>query len=416
MAVVSCDKVRSAAESKEEKFLEHDIPGSQAIENAIKRAAQLAMIQWTPLANVPNNQGEFIAKEPVMGIPYSSVKEISTYVGLDVSFHTFMTAVHNLKSLLYSENIGKSPYHGTNCASYYGTVCSTAISYAFGLDVPYTTVALPKLPGMEKYRYDDDLSNLKLCDLFFKEGHVYMVYDIMRLDGKVKYVDIFEAAGTNVLVTHYKVNQLYDRLVKDGAEAYRYNNLREDLEYVPSKYVSLPGELEPSVEYNNEICTAKGDEASYRTDEQVTVDVLSDDYDEMILEKDGEVLSKHKVEAEKILLADLKPGLYSAYLSNEDGSRLSKSTRFQVAEIMTSCTVEADRVRIDFSTEDTKPYLCTICGRKGNYYAYYEISEEDIERGFLEIPFPDGLADPHYRITCKGEYGNFTNLLIPIKK
>lgn len=69
------------------------------------------------------------------GLVYSSVLETNTFVGIDVSFHTFMTALRNPKSVLYTENINRPPYHGDlmGKGAYYGTVCSGFVSYALGL-------------------------------------------------------------------------------------------------------------------------------------------------------------------------------------------------------------------------------------------------------------------------------------------
>ena len=71
---------------------------------------------------------------------YSSVKEINTYVGRNVSFYTFMTAVNNPKSKIYTEDLSAPPYHGTHSATYYGITCSQAVNYALGIKGPYGCV------------------------------------------------------------------------------------------------------------------------------------------------------------------------------------------------------------------------------------------------------------------------------------
>ncbi len=80
------------------------------------------------------------------GIPYSSVKELDKYVGLDVSVYTFMTAVNNPFSLLYTENVNLSSsksswekqYNGKNCQAYYGLTCSELTSFVAGLPTGYS--------------------------------------------------------------------------------------------------------------------------------------------------------------------------------------------------------------------------------------------------------------------------------------
>ena len=102
--------------------------------NAVKKAYQLTDITFCPLQPIAYNTGTYLASETYKGMIYSSVKEIGTYVGSYISFYTFMTAIHNPRSRIYTDRIDESPYHGTNCRSYYGTVCSALVSYALGVD------------------------------------------------------------------------------------------------------------------------------------------------------------------------------------------------------------------------------------------------------------------------------------------
>ena len=101
--------------------------------NAVKKAYQLTDIIFSPLLPIAYNQGTYKPNSTYKGMIYSSVKEIGTYVGSNVSFHTFMTAIHNPRSRIYTDRIDEPPYNGTNCRSYYGTVCSGLVSYALGL-------------------------------------------------------------------------------------------------------------------------------------------------------------------------------------------------------------------------------------------------------------------------------------------
>ena len=98
--------------------------------NAVKKAYQMADIVFFPKTDFSANGRRYSAGKRYEGMVYSSTKEINTYVGEDISFHTFMTAVNNPKSKLYTEKLNESPYHGVNCRAYYGTVCSGLVSYA----------------------------------------------------------------------------------------------------------------------------------------------------------------------------------------------------------------------------------------------------------------------------------------------
>ena len=80
-----------------------DVKGSGRMigaSNAVKKAYQMADIVFFPKTDFSANSRQYSAGKRYKGLVYSSVKEINTYIGTDVSFHTFMTAVNNPKSKL----------------------------------------------------------------------------------------------------------------------------------------------------------------------------------------------------------------------------------------------------------------------------------------------------------------------------
>ena len=85
----------------DKKGLIADVPGPGAW-NAIRRAYQMTDLEFTTLDSIYVNPTKaYKAGEKVKGVFYSSVKEKHAFVGMDVSFHTFMTAIHNPKSVIY---------------------------------------------------------------------------------------------------------------------------------------------------------------------------------------------------------------------------------------------------------------------------------------------------------------------------
>lgn len=177
--LISCSRLVQTEETIDEVVEIHDMPENAFIAQTLIRAQRISQISWTPLRSIPNNSGYFPAGVTIKGIPYSSVKEIDKFVGLDVSFVTFMTALHNPRSVLYTENISKPPYKGSNCATYYGTVCSSTVDYALGLRVPYSTSMIETIPLFKK-SIQQAPEFIQLGDLLLSKGHVVMVYDIIR--------------------------------------------------------------------------------------------------------------------------------------------------------------------------------------------------------------------------------------------
>lgn len=103
-------------------------------ERAAAHARLLSQVKWTPVAGtMPNRSGGFfeVGKEKT-GVPYSSVRSEGRYIGFDIGLRTFLAAVENPKSVLYTENLtGKV----SNAAGYYGSVCSAYTSYALGCGI-----------------------------------------------------------------------------------------------------------------------------------------------------------------------------------------------------------------------------------------------------------------------------------------
>lgn len=103
--------------------------------DAADRARILSQVKWTPVAGtMPNRKGGFFEKgREYTGVPYSSVRAEGRCIGFDISLRTFLAAVENPRSVLYTESLaGKVP----NAAAYYGSVCSAYTSYALGCGIP----------------------------------------------------------------------------------------------------------------------------------------------------------------------------------------------------------------------------------------------------------------------------------------
>ena len=127
-------------------FLYHDRPASIGVENALRRAKQLAQLCYTPILPLPivekirgasgerrdsaNVETHSPAWLPLQGVLYSSVRRTETYVGYNITPETFITALSNPNSVMY-----KKPIKGTgqNVHNHYGTVCSCFVSYCLNI-------------------------------------------------------------------------------------------------------------------------------------------------------------------------------------------------------------------------------------------------------------------------------------------
>lgn len=369
----------------------------------LQRATVMAGLAWTPLDNVPNrNNGVYLAGKTYIGTPYSSVKEINTYIGQDVSFYTFMSAVHNSRSYLYTENISRPPYHGENCAAYYGAVCSSSLMYVMGIDIPYNSTTIPTLPFV-KILPHQEIDSLKRCDIFRNSGHVFMIYNLEYDDGKVSRVSIFETKGEGSRIISYSRTGLEKIWHTYNYSAYRSSLIVRD---VLSPDFSYPV---PDFTFNDDLSTAKGDKVEFRTTDSVRIDILNHQYRYLVVVKNGVCYDSCAIgNKDYITYRCLPQGQYEAYLSSASGH--SDNIYFEVV----STNVSVDNhgsLTVRFSSNATPLYALT-CRTNGAAYQFYPISKSMRSSGCVDV----NPVDKEYyycKVVFKGKYGNIASK--PIK-
>ncbi len=105
-------------------------------EQAVEYARIMSHVKWTPVAGtMPNRRGGYLQQgTEYTGVPYSSVKAVGRCIGFDIYLKTFLAAVENPHSVLYTENLAGKV---SNAAPYYGKVCSSFTSYGWQCALPY---------------------------------------------------------------------------------------------------------------------------------------------------------------------------------------------------------------------------------------------------------------------------------------
>lgn len=218
-------------------------------------------------------------------MPYSLANEYNKYIGFDVSIKTFMTALHNKHSLLYTENISKKKsqssygvkYQGNSsyCATYMGTVCSFYVSYVLGQKIPYYTYeysAMEKTGLIEKIE-DQSINGIQIMDVILESGHVSIITNINRTSsGEIVNLTWSESDFPFV---KYKVMYPIDfnnRLSKKKGTIYRFKDWNNSITYKPSEFVASYGEQISDYQYNDDICTFAGDCACFREGDIIVID------------------------------------------------------------------------------------------------------------------------------------------------
>lgn len=373
--------------------------------NAVKKAHQLTDLMFVPYMQIAHNNGFFRAGTSYRGMIYSSVKEIETYIGSNVSFHTFMTAINNPRSKMYTEQINAEPYHGINCKAYYGTVCSELVSYSLGILSP--SMSTFDYPDSELMEQQETVvpENLQIADVLWMEGHVALITDVVKgEDGVVTEIEISEAIPP-LCKRYYVTRQEFTEVVMSNFQRiYRYKEIGKNTDYCPiNNWIG--------VEDNNALCVDKGDKSNYLEKEEVIINILNSDWETLEVYKDNNLLFKKKNDGLKDYCFDnLSWGDYKArIIINELDGVYSDYTCWKVV----NAEVQYDRnsSKLYFNSMNSIPDYVICCKLNGLPIPLYEgfshvFTEKEIKEGQIDVPV--NLLNPSYpfiKVMFKTEYG-----------
>ena len=308
----------------------YDRPASAGVENALKRARQLCQIGWTPVRPLPSAlfgvkgtdheyfYGYFQPWRPQKGIPYSSCRTVEKYVGWNISPETFLTALQNPHSVVYTRQLKDEP--GTKANSYYGLVCSMFVSYA--LELPYRIVckdwtALEDICAVSA----EPLENLRLGDILLDpKRHVALITGIARDEaGAVQRIEVSECTLPLTVCTAFTPEEFRRFWLQDHYGVYRYGKI-DQVTYTPDPWMPLEGEMavEPP---HFALLPDYGNKANYRVgDEAVELWALEEGWEAVeVIHPDG-TKTHHSLQEGHVTLQPAAVGHYSACLVR-DGAR-----------------------------------------------------------------------------------------------
>ena len=394
------------------------------------KAEQGSKIKWTPKKGTIQKASattKFAAGVEQVGLPYTSCWETFKFIGYSVSWHTFMTALNNPYSLMYTECIrygysqsayGKNYYGSQNSGPYYGMVCSTYTAFALGMKVPYATGQMDDLAeaGVLEVVYDQSANGIKRSDILWQSGHVRLVKEVWRKDGIPTKILVSEEAQPqvkdNAVMTPEQFNTL---LASNSMIIYRYKELFKNIEYEPTPYVAVGDETQETVTYNNDICTFAGDKACFAAGDLIYIHCLNLDYGQVELYKDNTLLqiitlasdprasltSDNQAYALNLSNDNLGYGKYKCRLKN--GDTYSDYTYFEVLDVNlsvegnTASYSSANAVAVMFyshqyhSTSGTGPHYLAPIDNKAS--------------GSIDLTDMDFSSSPVLKVVFKGEYG-----------
>lgn len=390
--------------------------------NAIKKAYQLTEFPFKPVGVIEKNKGygSYLPDVEYKGMIYSSTKEIGTSVPGAVSFYTFATAVRNPRSKLYSDHINELPYHGTNCRAYYGTVCSSLVSYALGRSFnSYGFVESDLMEDID-YKVPEDL---EVGDVLWREQHVAIITDMLRdQDNRVQMVEISESIHDGCVRRQYKRDAVIKKMTDSFEKVLRYSFYEGNTQYEAYPQFVPVAEEEPApIEYNENLCVDKGDRSNYLVGEDVTINIFSP-YDSVTVYRDNERYASFIKgnDLGDVTLSNLPYGTYSASLWLN--YQKSEETSWIVVDYNVSYDEEKQVIHFgSMNATPTSVRQCALSGAQGsktNQLLSRTITQEELSSGHIIVP-SDQFSDDKYsyiQMKFKTEYGTASTRPIKINK
>jgi len=385
-----------------------DVPANKGVQNALLRARQLAELRWTPVDSYPviysagviggaTLKGFFKAYRPQTGAGYSAVGHTNEkYVGVNVSIHTYMTAMVNPKSVLYTQNQHE---RGRLSAAFYGTVCSEFASYVLGF--PFH-IDCPQFSKMEEMEHIDAtvLENLRLCDLLNEpRTHTAVITGIDRDEnGKVVSITVTESTLPKVTETSFLPEEFIGYWLKGGYEVLRYKKLHT-VTYAPDPWVHLEGDPElPAPVPNPILLPDYGDKANYRLGESVTLSVFDNAYTKILLRLDGQE-TVLPVKDGEVTLTPENAGYYQAVAVSAAGE--SQTVEFCVTDAAVTTNKESyengESIRLSFTCAagDELTGFMVKTDKSAKYWGY--VADNGVLPDEITLPSGDYFIIAHYR-------------------
>lgn len=403
---VFSDNNSSKSSSTTSLALDSSHPAIVAMRNRAKRISE---ISWSPKGAIPQIGGGYLSEIAYTGIPYSSVKECDKFIGQEVSFQTFISAVNNPRSVLYTERVNKRPYKGTNCASYYGTVCSMTVNYALGLERPFSSSMYENLAFIERLN-NQDFNAVAPGDIVWKKGHVVLITDVYKdSKGNVRGLEILESNSAGTSLLYYSIESFAEKWKDVEWVIYRDTILGR----LDDKHDSFLWNDDYLYEINNDVCLSRGNWAAFREGEDIVVNVLSDEYAFAELSLNGVVIETRPYEGTPdIVFSGLGEGKYQLHLSN--GNKVSKSVSFEVLKTQVSVNKDNKWLKVYFNSSKATPEYIVFCDDRGVRYFISDITTAELLRGYKIVKCEKSTKNLYVKVFFKGDFGRISNAIIPL--
>lgn len=389
---------------------------------AWQRSRTIAKALFAPLSKLPArgqlNDSFYLKDNQYLGMPYSGAREYDKFVGVDVSMRTFLSALMNRRSLLYTENLRTDEHHSdygfvysddNEACTYFGVVCSAYVDYVIGIDIVYASNLHGDIPGMSKIS-NFTVNDIQPLDIVVTYGHVSIITDILTdKNGQKKYICWAEATSPLTKITPYSFDEFMARYNREkgswsASGLYRYSALS-----------SLTVEDVSNITYNDDICTFGGDYAAFREGQTIYINAKPGGvYTKLRIIKSG-VSTPIDISIDSytpdvngyididITGQNLQSGTYEAKLIDSNGNVESNPTHFEIIKAQLSVVSSGDVRNFTFSVENGTPIAICFQTVNGVTYSVHYLTEQEINNGTASVTYADSTK--YAKLYVKGSYG-----------
>ena len=335
------------------------------VQNALAHSVQYAHAVWTPTADMPSQftietspevKKYFAEGKAVIGIPYSSARGVDKLIGPQISLHTFLSAVTNPRSVLYTRKLNYN-----NAGTYYGCVCSAYVAHNYNFNVNYVTAELNEWDELEPI----NLVDLMPGDILLNGWHVRFVTFVYRDQyGRISSVGWSEAGEPCVKDT---LALPWDKFV-ENINSIRPDHTAEEDVYYPFRYkrindvtyrrepesIGYPDETAEQITYPD-IMSEYGDQAVLLEGESTKINVIDGTgYDTIQITRDGVSFATRTTIAD-FKMEGLNPGLYEITMTG-----VGKSTKTEFFVCQATCSFNSESKTLTFSSSNSKPIVIYV--------------------------------------------------------
>ena len=397
-------------------MLKADRPDTPGKANALARSRQYTDIRWTPLKDVPthtNATGKtaHAAGVEVVGVPYSSPEPTDTFIWENYPVGTFLSAVENPNSALYTKDLkGRR-----NSWTYFGVVCNGLVRQALDIRPRYSTKRFMSIPGMTyvadagSYRASD----VRLCDILWvhsqQRSHTAFITGVFRDEaGEVRAIEVSEAVRPRCKRVTYGIEEYFEKYKL-------FNLVRYDFvdQTPPPEEILYPGK-------NRILGLDYGDRANYFSNRPVELSVFAEGPQLLSVTREGTPAELMEVTEKTVL--DPEPGHYTV-THVETGD----TVRFRICRPVIRYNVHDGCLSVSTDPGEPGSRLRHLDFREGGgpgglpadvefpcaaMAKIEELTEEEKRTGCFTRPIPETAF--HFKVCFENEYGIYTHTMLPL--